>query len=187
MSCRWLAPRKRLSLLFYKSALTAVLFYQTLLTFLLFFVIIIHINSHYEGEKIVAKIEMFRKALALPEVIQNVELTGILKDLYTDYLELLEKNNELKDKLKSIDDIADIKKKAKVKNGFYTLEGVTDIEGNEIPFCLNCLYEYGVQIPMIFGVVERGTQELFSGQTLIPTTYGISCRKCGTHLAMSKK
>ena len=27
------------------------------------------------------KIEMFRKALAIPEVIQNVELTGILKDL----------------------------------------------------------------------------------------------------------
>lgn len=42
-----------------------------------------------------AKIEMFRKALALPEVIQNVELTGILKELYTDYLELLEKNSEL--------------------------------------------------------------------------------------------
>ena len=49
-----------------------------------------------------AKIEMFRKALALPEVIQNVELTGILKELYTDYLELLEKNSELKDKLRSI-------------------------------------------------------------------------------------
>lgn len=28
---------------------------------------------------------MFRKALALPEVVQNVELTGILKELYTDH------------------------------------------------------------------------------------------------------
>ena len=134
-----------------------------------------------------AKIEMFRKALALPEVIQNVELTGILKELYTDYLELLEKNNELKDKLSSIDDIANIKKKAKVRNGFYTLDGVKDAEGNEICFCLNCLYEHGLQIPMIYGVVERGTQDLFSGQTLIPTIYGISCNKCGIHLAMSKK
>ena len=87
-----------------------------------------------------AKIEMFKKALALPEVIQNVELTGILKELYTDYLELLEKNNELKDKLRSIDDIADIKKRAKVRNGFYTLDGVKDAEGNEIePDCIeNC-------------------------------------------------
>ncbi len=134
-----------------------------------------------------AKIEMFRKALALPEVIQNVELTDTLKEIYTDYLELLEKNNELKEKLKSIEDIADIKKKAKVKNGFYTLDGVNDAEGNEICFCLNCLYEYGLQIPMIYGIVERGTQELYSGRTIIPTTFGISCNKCGTHLAMSKK
>ena len=134
-----------------------------------------------------AKIEMFRKALALPEVIQNVELTDILKELYTDYLELLEKNNELKDKLRSIDDIADIKKKAKVRNGFYTLDGVKDAEGNEICFCLNCLYEHSLQIPMIYGVIERGTQEFFSGQTLMPTIYGITCKKCGTHLAITKK
>lgn len=134
-----------------------------------------------------AKIEMFRKALALPEVIQNVELTGILKELYTDYLELLEKNSELKDKLRSIEDIADIKKRAKVRNGFYTLDGVKDAEGNDIRFCLNCLYEHGLQIPMIYGIVERGAQDLLSGQTVIPATYGITCRKCGTHLALTKK
>lgn len=134
-----------------------------------------------------SKIEMFRKALALPEVIQNVELTGVLKELYIDHLELLEKNNELKEKLKSLEDIADIKNKAKVKNGFYTLDDVKDADGNEICFCLNCLYEYGLQIPMAYGVVERGTQELFSGRTFIPSTYGLSCKKCGTRLAMSKK
>lgn len=134
-----------------------------------------------------SKIEMFRKALALPEVIQNVELTGVLKELYIDHLELLEKNNELKEKLKSLEDIADIKKKAKVKNGFYTLDDVKDTEGNEICFCLNCLYEYGLQIPMTFGVVERGTQEFYSGRTIMPNVYGISCKKCGTHLAISKK
>lgn len=134
-----------------------------------------------------AKIEMFRKALALPEVMQNVELTDMLKELYEDYLELLEKNNELKNKLISTDEISEIKRKAKVKNGFYTLDGVTDAKGSEIPFCLNCLYEYGLQIPMIYGIIERGSQELYSGRTVIPTTYGISCNKCGTHLAMSKK
>lgn len=134
-----------------------------------------------------AKIEMFRKALALPEVMQNIELTGILKELYTDHLELLEKNNELKEKLKNSDNIADIKKKAKVKNGFYTIDNAKDADGNELKFCLNCLYEYGLQIPMTFGVIERGTQELYSGETLIPNTYGITCKKCGTRLAMSSK
>lgn len=79
-----------------------------------------------------AKIEMFRKALALPEVMQNIELTGMLKELYTDHLELLEKNNELKEKLKNSDNIADIKKKAKVKNGFYTIDNVKDADGNEL-------------------------------------------------------
>lgn len=133
------------------------------------------------------KIEMFRKALALPEVVQNVELTGILKELYTDHLELLEKNNELKEKLRNFEDVADIKKRAKVKNGFYTLDGVKDADGNELKFCLNCLYEYGLQIPMTFGVIERGTQELYSGETLIPNTYGITCKKCGTCLAVSSK
>ena len=134
-----------------------------------------------------SKIEIFRKALALPEVIQNVKLTGILKEIYTDHLELLEKDNELKEKLKNFETIADIKKNAKVKNGFYTLEDVKDVDGNEIPFCLNCLYEYGLQIPMTYGVVKNGTMEYFSGQTITPTLYGISCQKCGTHLAMSKK
>ena len=130
---------------------------------------------------------MFRKALALPEVIQNVELTGILKELYIDHLELLEKNNELKEDLKKLEDISDIKKKAKVKNGFYTLDNVNDIDGNEIYFCLNCLYEYGLQMPMTYGIVERGTKEFYSGRTFIPTTYGITCQKCGTRLAMSQK
>lgn len=131
------------------------------------------------------KLETFRKVLALPEVVQNVELTGTLKELYTDHLELLEKNNKLKEKLKKLEEVADIKKKAKVKNGFYTLDNVKDVDGKEIPFCLNCLYEYGLQIPMTFGVVEKGIQELDSGKTVRPTTYGISCKKCGTHLAMT--
>lgn len=134
-----------------------------------------------------SKIEMFRKALALPEVIQNVELTGILKELYIDHLELLEKNNELKEKLKNLEDISNIKKNAKVKNGFYTLDNVKDIDGKEICFCLNCLYEYGLQIPMTYGIIERGTKEFYSGRTFIPTTYGITCQKCGTRLAMSQK
>ena len=131
------------------------------------------------------KIEAFRKVLALPEVVQNVELTGKLKELYTDHLELLEKNNELKEKMKGLEDMADIKKKAKVKNGFYILDDVKDVEGNEIPFCFNCLYEHGVQIPMTFGIIERGKQDLFSGQTIIPSTYGITCKKCETKLAMA--
>ena len=42
------------------------------------------------------KIDKFRKLLALPEVVQSVELTDRLKDLYTDYLELLDENKELK-------------------------------------------------------------------------------------------
>jgi len=133
------------------------------------------------------KIEMFRKALALPEVVQNVELTGILKELYTDHLELLDKYNEAKEKLNKLGNIEEIKKKAKVKNGFYTIEGIKDSEGNEIPFCFNCLYEYGVQIPMTYGVVQAGTQDLLSGRVFVPSTYGISCKKCGTKLAMSTK
>lgn len=59
------------------------------------------------------KIEMFRKAMALPEVVENVELTGIIKELYTDHLELLEKNNELKEKIRNFEDVADIKKEQK--------------------------------------------------------------------------
>lgn len=134
-----------------------------------------------------AKIAIFRKLLAFPEVIQNVELTDILKELYTNYLELLEKNNELKEMLKNSKDIADIKKKAKVKNGYYTIDNVKDADGNELKFCLNCLYEYGLQIPMTFGVIERGTKEFYSGKTIIPNTYGITCKKCGTCLAVSSK
>ena len=128
------------------------------------------------------KLETFRKVMALPEVMQNVELAGVLKELHTDYLELLEKYNETKKKLNDLGSIADIKKKAKVKNGFYTIEDIKDNEGKEIPFCLNCLYEYGLQIPMLFGVIERGKQDLLSGRTVIPTTYGFSCKKCETKL-----
>lgn len=133
------------------------------------------------------KIENFRKVLALPEVIQNVELTSKLKDLYTDYLELLEKNNELNSKLKEIGDISDIKKKAKINSGFYTLDDVKDIHGDEICFCLNCLYEHNLQIPMAFGIIERGMSELYSGRTVVPSLYGLSCHKCGTKLAVNNK
>lgn len=133
------------------------------------------------------KIENFRKVMALPEVIQNVELTNKLKDVYTDYLELLDENKELKEKLKESEEILNIKKNAKVKSGYYTLEGVKDVDGNEIPFCLNCLYKHGKQIPMLYGVVERGYQDAFSGEVIKPSVYGITCNKCGTGLAMNKK
>ena len=43
-----------------------------------------------------SKLEKFRKIMALPEVIQNVELTEQLKDIFVAYFELLEKNNECK-------------------------------------------------------------------------------------------
>ena len=131
------------------------------------------------------KLEMFRKALALPEVVKSVELTGILKDLYTKHLELLEKNNELSAKLKTIGDITDIKKNAKVKSGYYTMEGVKDCDGNEIKFCLNCLYEHGLQIPLTLGIIERGVKDALNGRVFSQNIYGISCRKCGTQLAMS--
>lgn len=131
------------------------------------------------------KLEMFRNVLAFPEVVKNVELTGKLKDLYTEHLELLEKNNELSAKLKTIGDLTDIKKNAKVKSGYYTIEGVKDCDGNEIKFCLNCLYEHGLQIPMTFGIIERGVGDALSGRVFSPNIYGISCRKCGTKLAMS--
>ena len=133
------------------------------------------------------KIENFRKVLALPEVIENVELTNKLKEVYTDYLELLEKNSELNSKLKEITDVSDIKKKAKVYSGYYTIEGVKDVDGNEIPFCFNCLYEHGIQIPMMYGIVERGTMELFSGQTISPNVFGLSCRKCNMKLVLNTK
>ena len=133
------------------------------------------------------KIDNFRKLLALPEVIESVELTNKLKDIYTEYLELLEENNELKTKLKELDDVSDIKKNAKIYTGFYTLDGVKDANGDDICFCLNCLYEHKLQIPMSFGVVEKGVMDLFSGRTFVPSTYGLSCHKCGTKLAVQNK
>lgn len=133
------------------------------------------------------KLDKFRKILALPEVMDNVELTAKLKDLYTDYLELLEKNNELQAKLREMEEISNIKKIAKVNSGFYTIEGIKDIYGDEIPFCLNCLYEYGLQIPMVYGIVERGIKDLASGRTIRPSVYGLSCNKCKAQLAASKK
>ena len=133
------------------------------------------------------KLDNFRKLLALPEVIDNVELTNKLKDLYTDYLELLEENNELKTKLIEANDVAAIKPNSKIYSGFYTLDGVKDAQGEDICFCLNCLYEHKLQIPMTYGVVERGMMDLMSGRTFVPNTYGLSCHKCGTKLAVSNK
>lgn len=128
------------------------------------------------------KIEMFRKALALPEVVQNVELTGMLKELYTDHLELLEKNNAIKEQLKSLEDIVDIKKNAKKRNGFYNLDDEMYADGRSISFCLNCLYEHKLQIPMAFGVIENGLQDVLSGEVFRPTTYGLICKKCNTKI-----
>ena len=133
-----------------------------------------------------SKLEKFRKIMALPEVIQNVELTEQLKDIFVAYFELLEKNNEMSAKLKEIDDISEIKKKAKINSGFYILDGIKDIHGTEICFCLNCLYEHKLQIPMTFGIIERGVQEYYSGEVLKKNLYGLSCKKCGTKLAVTK-
>lgn len=133
------------------------------------------------------KLENFRKVLAMPEVKENVELLSKLKDIYTDCLELLDENQELKAKLKEAEDVADIKKNAKVYSGFYTLDGVKDAEGEEIPFCLNCLYEHKLQIPMMFGVVERGLQDMLTGRIFKENTYGFTCQKCGTKLAVNKQ
>lgn len=132
------------------------------------------------------KIDNFRKLLALPEVIESVELTSKLKDIYTEYLELLEENNELKTKLKNVDDVSDIKKNAKIYSGFYTLDGVKNEKGEDICFCLNCLFEHKLQIPMGFGIVERGIMNALYGRTLVPNTYGLSCNKCGIKLATNK-
>ena len=133
------------------------------------------------------KLDKFRKIMALPEVVQSVELSDKLKDLYTDYLELLEKNNELSAKLKENANVSDIKKNAKIHNGFYTLNGVNDISGDEIPFCLNCLFEYGLQIPMNYGIVERGLQDALSGKVFKHNTYGLICNKCKIKLATGVK
>ncbi len=133
------------------------------------------------------KLDTFRKVMALPEVLNNVELANKLKEAYTDYLELLEENNEIKTKLKELEEINDIKKNAKIYSGFYTLDGVKDANGEDVCFCLNCLYEHKLQIPMTFGVVERGYMDLLSGKTFVPNTYGLSCHKCGTTLAINAK
>lgn len=133
------------------------------------------------------KLETFRKVLALPEVVESVELTNKLKELYTDYLELLEENNELKTKLKEADDVSDIKKNAKIYSGFYTLDGIKDVQGEDICFCLNCLYEHKLQIPMTYGIVERGVMDALSGRVFSPNQYGLSCKKCGTRLIATIK
>lgn len=134
------------------------------------------------------KIENFRKVLALPEVMDNVDLTNKLRELQQDYFELLEKNNELSFKLKEIEDISDIKKNAKINpGGFYTLDGVKDTNGNEIRFCVNCLYEYGLQMPMMYGLLERGWEDILTGTTISHNVFGYCCKKCNTKLIASNK
>ena len=81
------------------------------------------------------KLETFRKVLALPEVVKSIELSGTLKELYTDHLELLEKNNELKDKLRKLEEISDIKKNAKIKNGVSS-------RGSNIALKVSILYDW---------------------------------------------
>ncbi len=130
------------------------------------------------------KLETFRKVMAMPEVLQSIELTEKLKDLYESYFELLEKNNELHEKLKGIENINDIKKNAKISSGFYTLDDIKDVNGEDVVFCLNCLYEHNLQIPMNFGIVERGLQDAFSKRIISKSVYGYSCNKCGTNLAV---
>ena len=132
-------------------------------------------------------VEKFRKLMALPEVVQNVELTEQLKNIYDDYFALLEKNNDMSARLRELDDISEIKKKAKINSGFYTLDGVKDIHGKEICFCLNCLYEHKLQIPMMYGIIERGIQEYYSGEVITNNLYGLICKKCGTKLAITNK
>lgn len=133
------------------------------------------------------KIENFRKLLALPEVVESIELTNKLKDVYTEYLELLEENNELKTKLREMDDVSFIKKNAKIYTGFYTLDGEKDANGEDICFCLNCLYEHKLQIPMMYGIIERGMMELYSKRTIIPNVFGLTCKKCGTKIVTDGK
>lgn len=133
------------------------------------------------------KLDNFRKLMALPEVIESVELTNKLKGLYTEFLELLEENNELKTKLKEFDDVSDIKKNAKIYTGFYTLDGVKDANGDDIRFCLNCLYEHKLQMPMMYGIVERGVEEYFSGREIKPNLFGYICKKCDTKVILTGK
>lgn len=98
------------------------------------------------------KLETFRKVLALPEVMQSVELTNKLKELYTDYLDLLEENNKLKTKLKDLSEEIKNLKKAKVKEkdleyspkGFFTIKG----EHPKIPYCSCCWKKESKLIPL---------------------------------------
>ena len=131
--------------------------------------------------------EKLRKVMALPEVVQNVELAEKLKNIYEDYSELVDKNYKLTQKLENMEKISSIKKLAKKYNGYYFLDDEKYADGSKIPFCLNCLYENDLQIPMTYGVVKSGWVDLHSGSTMIPSTYGITCKKCGAKLAVSDK
>lgn len=51
--------------------------------------------------------------MALPEVVQNVELAEKLKNIYEDYNELVDKNYKLTQKLENMEKISSIKKLAK--------------------------------------------------------------------------
>lgn len=132
-------------------------------------------------------LEKFRKLLAMPEVAENIELKAKMGEIYTDYLEQLDKNHELSSKVRELEDIADIKKHAKIDSGFYTIDGVKDIYGKELRFCLNCLYEHNLQIPMMYGIIERGVEEYFSGREIKPNLFGLTCRKCNTKLVLTGK
>ena len=57
--------------------------------------------------------EKLRKVMALPEVVQNVELAEKLKNIYEDYNELVDKNYKLTQKLENMEKISSIKKLAK--------------------------------------------------------------------------
>ena len=57
--------------------------------------------------------EKLRKVMALPEVVQKVELAKKLKDVYEDYNELVDKNYKLTQKLENMEKISSIKKLAK--------------------------------------------------------------------------
>ena len=56
--------------------------------------------------------EKLRKVMALPEVVQNVELAEKLKNIYEDYNELVDKNYKLTQKLENMEKISSIKKLA---------------------------------------------------------------------------
>ena len=50
--------------------------------------------------------EKLRKVMALPEVVQNVELAEKLKNIYEDYNELVDKNYKLTQKLENMEKIS---------------------------------------------------------------------------------